>query len=114
MVERRKRDAPRGTSRHVRLAAGTARARFGGLIARGRGAAAASVFGGDVALDVDDLAAPIVAITRDVVTQMGFTGGRIGGQLLGSQCVVGTAHAAAGRGFATFLDSHWRILRINI
>src|SRR5690606_15099978 len=66
-----------------------------------------SIFdGGVVALDVDHLAATVVAILGDMVTQVGFTTGRIGSELLGGQRVMGAAHAAAGRGLATFLDSH--------
>src|SRR5690606_20792271 len=54
----------------------------------------------------DHLLAAVETVSSDVVTQMHFTGGRIGGQLLCAQGVVRTTHAAAGRGNTGFLHSH--------
>src|SRR5690606_22953951 len=54
----------------------------------------------------DHLAAAVITVGADVVAQMGFAGDGItrnGGALQG---VVRTAHAAAGRRLATFLNSH--------
>jgi hypothetical protein len=47
----------------------------------------------DRGLDVDDLAAAVETVFGHVVTDMGFTGCRIGSQLLGGQSVMRTAHA---------------------
>jgi hypothetical protein len=51
---------------------------------------------------------------RPAVTQVGLTGSRIGGQLLGGQGVVRTALTTAGRGDSGFLHSHGIAPAINL
>src|SRR3546814_17569043 len=52
------------------------------------------------------LLAAVVAVGGDVVAQVGLARGRVGGQLLGGQRVVGTTLATAGGGNAGLLHSH--------
>src|SRR5690606_17991413 len=61
---------------------------------------------GDRHLAFDHLLATVVAILRDMVTQVHFARSRIGRKLLGGEGIVRAAHAAAGRGFTTFGDCH--------
>src|SRR5690606_1662062 len=65
-----------------------------------------SVFLDDLRLGHDHLLAAVVAVGGDVVAQVGLARGRVGGQLLGGQRVVGTTLATAGGGNAGLLDSH--------
>src|SRR5690606_32683036 len=65
-----------------------------------------SVFFDDLGLRGDHLLATVVAVGGHVVAQVGLARGRVGGQLLGAQRVVGAAHAAAGRGDSGLLHSH--------
>jgi hypothetical protein len=65
-----------------------------------------SVFGVDRGLARDHLAAAVVAVLGDVVTNMDFARRRVGGQLLGRKRIVRTAHAAGRRGLAGFLNCH--------
>lgn len=61
---------------------------------------------GLLALGLEDFFAAIHAGRGNVVTQVGFAGGRLDGQWRRCQKVMGTMHTALGRGLLVLLYSH--------
>jgi hypothetical protein len=59
---------------------------------------------------LDDLTATVKAVRRDVVAQVHFTSGGLYCGAWGVQSVVGTVHAALGRGFFVLLNCHGGLL----
>src|SRR4249919_3967850 len=60
----------------------------------------------DRRLRLHDLAAAVVTVGADVVTQVRLAGGGVGGQRFRAQRVVRAAHATGGLGATRFLDGH--------
>jgi hypothetical protein len=59
-----------------------------------------------VVFSLQDLAATVIAVRADVVTQMRFTRGWLNCQRRSAQVIVSTVHAALGGGLFILLNSH--------
>ena len=63
---------------------------------------------------VDDLAAPVETVTRDVVPKVRLPRGRLNGQRGLGQAIVRATHASPGSGLSVLLNSHDSISRIGL
>jgi hypothetical protein len=59
-----------------------------------------------VVLGLEHFATTVEAVRADVVTQVGFAGGRLDCQVRGNQEIVRTVHAALRRGLLILLNCH--------
>jgi hypothetical protein len=59
-----------------------------------------------VVLGLEDFTATVETVRADVVTQVGFAGGRLDCQVWCNQEIVRTVHAALGRGLLILLNCH--------